>query len=137
MSRQHQDYTEEQKDAEQQIEQDMEDALGEDTATFLASFPLIQSAIIVSGTRDGMQIKLSIPESEMGNAIRLQLWRGKMLQVTVKVHDEHNHKQNFQNQSDQDSQETSGEDSTADNARRKPARRSSAKQRDGRGDPGM
>ena len=57
----------------------------DDTIQFLASLPPIQSAVQRSGSGDGMQIKLSIPESEMANAIRIQLWDRKPLAVTIRV----------------------------------------------------
>ena len=54
-----------------------------DRATFLASFPAIQSAIKVYGDRQGMRVQLEIPESEMAEATKLLLWRGVVLRVTV------------------------------------------------------
>jgi len=57
----------------------------DERVTFLASFPPIQSAIKITGNGDGMRIQLDIPESEMGNAARLLLWRGVALRVTVEV----------------------------------------------------
>jgi len=50
-------------------------------ATFLASFPCIQSAIKIGP--DGMRIQLDIPESEMGEAVKLLAWRDQILQVTI------------------------------------------------------
>jgi len=52
-------------------------------ATFLASFPAIQSAIKVSGD-GGMRIQLDIPESELTNALPLLAWRDCVLIVTVR-----------------------------------------------------
>ena len=52
-------------------------------ATFLASFPAIQSAIKVYGDRQGMRIQLDIPESEMGQAAQLLLMREKIFRITV------------------------------------------------------
>lgn len=52
-------------------------------ATFLASFPTIQSAIKIDGGGNGMRVQLDIPESEMGEAMKLVLWREKVLVVTV------------------------------------------------------
>ena len=54
-----------------------------DSATFLAYLPSIQSAIKVHGNDDGMRVQLDIPESEMGGALALLAWRGKVLRVTV------------------------------------------------------
>lgn len=50
-------------------------------STFLASFPCIQSAIKIGP--DGMRIQLDIPESEMGEAVKLLAWRDQVLQVTI------------------------------------------------------
>lgn len=58
-----------------------------DTATFLASFPSIQSAIKVYGSKDGMRIQLDIPESEMAEAVKMLAWREKVLRVTVEPDD--------------------------------------------------
>ena len=54
-----------------------------DSATFLAAFPAIQSAIKVYGDRQGMRIQLDIPESEMGEALQMLMWREMVLRVTV------------------------------------------------------
>jgi hypothetical protein len=54
-----------------------------EAASFLAAFPSIQSAIKVHGTRDGMRIQLDIPESEMGEAAKLLMWRERVLRVQV------------------------------------------------------
>jgi hypothetical protein len=53
-----------------------------DGATFLASFPPIQSAIKIG--QDGMRIQLDIPETQMGNAIEVVQWRDCMLEVTIR-----------------------------------------------------
>lgn len=52
-----------------------------DTATFQASFPPIQSAIKVGP--EGMRIQLDVPESEMGEAIKLLQWRSIVIRVTI------------------------------------------------------
>ena len=52
-------------------------------ATFLASFPPIMSAIKIAGNGDGMRIQLDVPESEMGEAVKLLQWRDVGLQVTI------------------------------------------------------
>ena len=50
-------------------------------ASFLASFPPIQSAIKIG--QDGMRIQFDVPETEMGNAIELLAWRDRVLRVTI------------------------------------------------------
>jgi hypothetical protein len=54
-----------------------------DAASFLAAFPSIQTAIKVHGNSEGMRIQLDIPESEMGEAAKLLLWRQRVLRVTI------------------------------------------------------
>ena len=54
-----------------------------DSATFLAAFPAIQSAIKVYGDRQGMRIQLDIPETEMGEALQMLMWREMVLRMTV------------------------------------------------------
>lgn len=54
-----------------------------DRAEFLASFPPIQSAIKRSGDNSGMRVQFDIPESEMGEAIKLLQWGQMVLRVTV------------------------------------------------------
>lgn len=56
----------------------------EDTVTFRAAFPPIQSAIKVYGDKQGMRVQLDIPESEMGKALSLLMWRECVLEVTVR-----------------------------------------------------
>lgn len=51
-------------------------------ADFLASFPMIQSAIKVSGD-GGMRIQLDIPESQLGNALGVVAWRNVVLRVKI------------------------------------------------------
>ena len=53
-----------------------------ETATFLASFPPILSALRMAGD-GGMRIQLDIPESEMAEALKLLMWRGQVVKVTV------------------------------------------------------
>ena len=55
----------------------------DESASFLAAFPSIQTAIKVHGSGNGMRIQLDIPESEMGEAAKLLLWRQMVLRVTV------------------------------------------------------
>ena len=52
-----------------------------DAIEFLASLPAIQSSIRIG--QDGMRIQLDVPETEMGNAIRLMTWRNKVLKVRI------------------------------------------------------
>lgn len=54
-----------------------------DSASFLAAFPCIQSAIKVYGDKQGMRIQFDIPESEMGEALKMLLWRERVLRITV------------------------------------------------------
>lgn len=60
----------------------MDDAVSE-SATFLASFPAIQSAIKIKGSGDGMRFQLDVPENQMSRAIDILAWRQKVLRVTV------------------------------------------------------
>lgn len=53
-------------------------------AVFLASLPPIQSAIKIG--QDGMRVQLDIPESEMGEAVKLLQWRDVVLQVVINPH---------------------------------------------------
>ena len=54
-----------------------------DAASFLAAFPAIQSAIKVYGDKQGMRIQFDIPESEMGEALKLLMWRERVLRIRV------------------------------------------------------
>lgn len=57
-----------------------------DSASFLATFPPIMSAIKVTGNGDGMRIQFDVPESEMAEAVKLFAWRSeRMLRLTVEV----------------------------------------------------
>ena len=53
------------------------------TATFRASVPPIMSGIKTGG--DGMRVQFDIPESDMGEAVKLLAMRGMVLRVTVTV----------------------------------------------------
>lgn len=55
----------------------------DERAVFEAAFPAIQSAIKICGDRQGMRVQFDIPESEMGEATKLLLWRDQVLKVTV------------------------------------------------------
>ena len=54
-----------------------------DAASFLAAFPSIQTALKIHGNGNGMRIQLDIPESEMGEAAKLLLWRQRVLRIRV------------------------------------------------------
>lgn len=56
--------------------------MAKDSVSFLASFPPIQSAIKLDG-RDGARIQLDIPDNEMGNFIKIMLWKGEVFRVTI------------------------------------------------------
>jgi len=57
--------------------------VSDEPATFLASFPAIQSAIKIYGDRQGMRLQFDVPESEMGEAVKLLMWRECILKVTI------------------------------------------------------
>lgn len=50
---------------------------------FIASLPPIQSAMSVSGNRNGMRIKLDVSEKEVPNTIKLMLFAEKSFKVTI------------------------------------------------------
>ena len=54
-----------------------------DVAKFRASIPPILSGIKTGG--DGMRFQLDVPESEMGEAVKLLAMRGKVLDVTISI----------------------------------------------------
>ena len=53
-----------------------------ESATFTATLPPIMSALRFSGD-GGCRIMLDVPESEMGEAVKLLMWRQMPLRVTV------------------------------------------------------
>ena len=56
---------------------------------FIASFPDIQSAISIGG--DGAtRIKLDLPESELANAVKLVLLKGKAFKVKIEAIEQEN-----------------------------------------------
>lgn len=61
----------------------------DDSARFRASFPAIMSAIKICGDGTGMRIQLDVPESEMPEALKLLMWRERVLVVTVEPESEH------------------------------------------------
>ncbi len=54
--------------------------------TFLATIAPIQSAIQAGG--DGMLVKLDIPETQMHEALKILLLKGKVLKVTLEIEPE-------------------------------------------------
>ena len=54
----------------------------DESATFRASFPPVLSAIRMAGD-GGMRIMLDIPETDMPEALKLLMWKGSVLRVTV------------------------------------------------------
>jgi len=52
-------------------------------ATFIASFPPIQSAIKITGDGNGMRLQLDVPETEMGEAVKVLAWRECALKITI------------------------------------------------------
>lgn len=62
--------------------------MADQSITFLASFPTIQTAIKVAGDGSGMRIQLDIPETEMAEAIKLLLYRQCAIRVTVEPHEQ-------------------------------------------------
>lgn len=64
-----------------------------DKATFLASIPPIMSGIKTGN--DGLRCQFDVPESEMGEAVKLINMRGKRLRVTVEVVENGKHGPNY------------------------------------------
>jgi len=58
-----------------------------ESATFVATLPPLLSAIRISGD-GGCRIMLDIPETEMGEAMKLLLWREQALRITVAPEEE-------------------------------------------------
>ena len=56
--------------------------------SFLAALPPIQSAMNVSGQKDGpTRIKLDVPTEELPTVIKMLLWREELVRVTVEAED--------------------------------------------------
>ena len=53
-----------------------------DSATFRATLPPILSAIRMAGD-GGMRVMFDIPESDMPEALKLLMWKGRVLVVTI------------------------------------------------------
>ncbi len=51
--------------------------------TFIASFPAIQSAIIISGDGTGLRLKLDIPETDLLQALSILAMRQTAFKVTI------------------------------------------------------
>jgi hypothetical protein len=58
-----------------------------DKLTFLASIAPLQSAITIASD-GGARVKFDIPESEMPAIVRLMLFRGRIVKVTLEVADD-------------------------------------------------
>ena len=56
--------------------------MSDDRAVFRASLPPILSALRFSGD-GGMRVQFDIPETDLGEATKLLLWKGAVLRVTV------------------------------------------------------
>ena len=54
----------------------------EDSATFRATLPPILSAIRMAGD-GGMRLMVDIPETDMPEALKLLMWKGQVLRITV------------------------------------------------------
>jgi hypothetical protein len=52
-----------------------------EAVTFLASMPDVLSQMKIG--KDGMRIQLDVPESELAAALRLVMWRDRVLRITV------------------------------------------------------
>lgn len=62
--------------------------MGDQSITFLAYIPALQSAIQIHGGGDGMRLRLDVPEVEVPNALPLVTMRECVLRVTVEVDDD-------------------------------------------------
>lgn len=63
--------------------------MGKESATFEATLPPILSAVKVSGD-GGLRIQLDVPQTDEADALRLLLWRERVLRVTVEPVDDGN-----------------------------------------------
>lgn len=54
-----------------------------DPISFIASFPAIQSAIIISGDGNGLRIKLDVPESDLLPFLSALAMRQTAFKVTI------------------------------------------------------
>ena len=65
-----------------------------DSATFRATLPPILSAIRMAGD-GGMRVMFDVPESDMPEALKLLMWKGQVLRMTVEPEEQ----QKWQNDS--------------------------------------
>ena len=55
-----------------------------DSVTFLCTIAPLQSGIQITGDKAGMRLKIDVPETEMGKALSLLMWRERVLEITVR-----------------------------------------------------
>ena len=55
----------------------------EDYINFVAALPSIQSAIQISGMKDGALVKIEVPQSEISEILKLQRLAGEIFQVII------------------------------------------------------
>jgi hypothetical protein len=58
--------------------------MSDEPLAFLASIAPLQSAITIASD-GGARVKIDIPESEMPAIVRLMLYRGKRLRITIEI----------------------------------------------------
>ena len=58
-----------------------------ESATFEATLPPILSAVKVSGD-GGLRIQLDVPQTDEADALKLLLWRERVLRITVEPVDD-------------------------------------------------
>jgi hypothetical protein len=56
-----------------------------ESITFLACLPDVLSQMKIG--KDGMRLQLEVPESDLAEALKLVLWRDKVLKVTMTPED--------------------------------------------------
>ena len=54
-----------------------------DYIKFIASLPSIQSAILISGMKDGATVKLAVPQTEILEVLKLQRLGGEIFEVII------------------------------------------------------
>ncbi len=62
--------------------------MSDETITFRASFPAIQSAIIISGDGSGVRIKLDVPEVDLLPFLHTLAMRQTSFRVTIEPIDD-------------------------------------------------
>ena len=55
----------------------------EDYIRFTAALPSIQSAIQISGMKDGALVKIEVPQSEISEILKLQRLAGEVFEVII------------------------------------------------------